>query len=70
MALLTKNNYRNVRAGDTIDVDGGLRKVLGVIDEIVFLSYPGQDEFDIFNKPEYYTKEQIAQLVIIEAAQR
>lgn len=66
MATITKTNYRNIRAGDVIDVDGGPRTVLAVVDQIVFMSYPGQDEFDLANKPEYYTKEQIGNLIVIQ----
>ncbi len=68
MAVVTKVNYRNLREGDTINVDGGARKILAVVGEIVFLSFPGQDEFDLANKPEYYTKEQIGNLIVVEQA--
>jgi hypothetical protein len=66
MPVVTKVNYRNLREGDTINVDGGPRKILAKVGEIVFLSYPGQDEFDLANKPEYYTLEQIGNLIVIE----
>lgn len=68
MPVINKVNYRNIREGDIINVDGGPRKVLAVTGEIVFLSFPGQDEFDLANKPEYYTKEQIGNLIVIEQA--
>jgi hypothetical protein len=67
MATITKVNYKNIREGDVINVDGGPRKVLAVVGEIVFLTYPGNDEFELSNKPEYYTKEQIGNLIVIEA---
>lgn len=66
MGVINKVNYRNIREGDVMNVDGGPRKVLAVVGEIVFMSYPGQDEFDLANKPEYYTKEQVGNLIVIE----
>jgi hypothetical protein len=67
MATITKVNYKNIREGDIINVDGGPRTVLAVVGQIVFLTYPGNDEFELSNKPEYYTKEQIGNLIVIEA---